>query len=703
MKRFFLLLILITIFSFPGAIAQTLSLNTYGVSLRDVARDSVDHYFTNRYNGLLNVGRGTKIYFKASVSGGHLTSPVWTILEKPAGSAAAFGATKDVDTSNQMISLIPDSVGTYKISVTSGAMADTLVINSALYLGVNSTPPNCINCHNSDIISSYLYYDKWSGTHHATTLKNGLDGVLSSHFSSTCLQCHTTGNDAGASNNGFDDFPFVYPSSMHTGVYDSLVTVYPDAMQRGSVQCESCHGPASGHNGLINDSRMTFSLSADVCAYCHDSGTHYVIPDQWKHSGEDASEFDGRGFEGGHAKGTYLGTAGGRSGCSPCHSGAGFVEWVKEGRPLDANGAPAATTIIPQPTTHTCAVCHDPHDATNEHQLRYADVTTLGDGTPVTFEKYGTGALCMQCHRSRVQASTYAENPDNASSHYGAHHGPEADLLLGVNAPNFGIKFPSSPHAVAVLPGEDHTNACVNCHMAGPALDANNEPNLVGGHSWNMNDAEGHDNVGACAPCHGDIGTSFKDKKYYINGNADLDGNGVEEGLQVEVKGLVDKLAALLPQNASGDVTLTPGDSTLTPAILKGAYVYFWIVQDRSWGIHNPAFTVALLKASIELLGGVVAVDYPKDNMPEEYKLSQNYPNPFNPSTTIEYTIPEFSTVTLTIYDALGKQIEQLYSGEKSPGTYSVQWNASNYSSGIYFYRLSTDKFVQVKKMLLLK
>jgi len=89
--------------------------------------------------------------------------------------------------------------------------------------------------------------------------------------------------------------------------------------------------------------------------------------------------------------------------------------------------------------------------------------------------------------------------------------------------------------------------------------------------------------------------------------------------------------------------------------------------------------------------------------MPEEYKLAQNYPNPFNPITTIEYTIPEYSMVTVTIYDALGREIEQLYSGEKSAGTYSVQWNASNYSSGIYFYRLSTDKFVQVKKMLLLK
>jgi len=702
MKRFFHLLILTTIFLYGGAIAQTLTLSTFGVTHRDVDRDTLDHYFDRSYNGLLNVGKETKMYFKVSVSDGDLTNPVWSIDEKPAGSVAAFGTTKDMDASTQIISFIPDLVGTYKISVTSDTLSGSLNFNSALYLGVNSDAPNCMTCHN--IPQWGNIGDQWVTTNHSHTLKDGLDGTLSSHFGSSCVECHSTGYDLNADNDGFDDFDFVFPSVLQEGMYDSLLVVYPDAMARANVQCESCHGPGSEHRGIAEGIAKT--VSADNCMWCHDSGVHEIFGYQWKHSGDDATEFDGRGFDGGHAKGSFVQSAGTRSGCSPCHSGAGFIEWVKEGRPVDENGSPAATDILPEATNISCAVCHDPHNGTTEHQLRYASTTTLGDGTPVTFEKYGSGSLCMQCHRSRRNAATYADDPDNASSHYGAHHGPEADLLLGVNAPNFGVDFPSSPHGVAVLPGEDHTNACVNCHMAGndETPPDENSIKLVGGHTWNMNDAEGHDNVEACAPCHGDIGTSFTDKKYYINGNADLDGNGVAQGLQLEVKGLWDSLATFLPKNEEGEVELVRGDSTLTPAITRGAYVYFWIEEDRSWGIHNPAFAVSLLKAAIEQLGGVVSVDYPKsEGMLQEYKLSQNYPNPFNPSTTIEYNIPEQSMVTVTIYDVVGREIEQIYSGEQAAGTYSVQWNAANYASGIYFYKLAANNFVQVKKMLLLK
>jgi hypothetical protein len=676
--------------------SQEVTLHTFGVSPRDVEKDSVLMYFDRAYNGLMNVGNETKVFLKGE-SDEALGSPMWNFLLKPGGSTASFGTTLDLDTNIQIINFIPDLVGTYKIEFKDGTAADTIIINSAEYLGVAGGQPSCIGCHNTQEWGRK--YDKWLMTGHASMLERGLNGTLSSHYGENCISCHTVGFDPNASNNGFDDFSFVFPDSLYPGVYDQMLMQYPEAMARANIQCESCHGPGSRHYGNAYDSRIVKQLDTDNCAWCHDSGTHHIFPEQWDHSGEDATEFDGRGFHGGHAKGTWI-ARGSRGSCAPCHSGAGYIQWNYEGRPSNENGLPDEITTIPEPTKHTCAVCHDPHDASNIHQLRFAD-TQLGDGTPISYELYGTGSQCMECHRSRRYAIEYASDIDNASSHYGPHHGPQADMLIGANAPDYGITFVSSPHKVAT------ENACVDCHMGGEHLDPLGNVNVVGGHTWNMNDAEGNDHVEVCAPCHGNIGESFKDKKYYIDSNADLDGNGIAEGLQIEVHGLMEQLSEFLPHDENGHVSITEDNADsldLTPEIMRGGYVYFWIEEDRSFGIHNPAFTIGLLKAAIEELGGVVSVEYPEDgSMPEEYQLSQNYPNPFNPSTTIEFAVPNQSNVKVVIYDALGNQLDVIYDGFAEAGNYKVTWNASNYASGIYFYRMETDNFVQVRKMLLMK
>ncbi|MDP3683984.1 MAG: T9SS type A sorting domain-containing protein, partial [Ignavibacteria bacterium] len=89
---------------------------------------------------------------------------------------------------------------------------------------------------------------------------------------------------------------------------------------------------------------------------------------------------------------------------------------------------------------------------------------------------------------------------------------------------------------------------------------------------------------------------------------------------------------------------------------------------------------------------------------PVEFALNQNYPNPFNPVTKIKYQIPDRgSFVTLKVYDILGNEVATLVNEEKEPGYYEVEFNSKNLSSGTYFYRLSAGKFVQMKKMLLLK
>lgn len=88
---------------------------------------------------------------------------------------------------------------------------------------------------------------------------------------------------------------------------------------------------------------------------------------------------------------------------------------------------------------------------------------------------------------------------------------------------------------------------------------------------------------------------------------------------------------------------------------------------------------------------------------PKAYELGQNYPNPFNPSTTIEYSVPKDAAVTLKIYDVLGKEVATLVNEQKPTGTYIVNWNASNFSSGLYFYKLTAGEFTQTKKMFLVK
>jgi len=88
---------------------------------------------------------------------------------------------------------------------------------------------------------------------------------------------------------------------------------------------------------------------------------------------------------------------------------------------------------------------------------------------------------------------------------------------------------------------------------------------------------------------------------------------------------------------------------------------------------------------------------------PDKFNLEQNYPNPFNPNTVISYQLPVTSKVLLNVYDIMGNEVATLVNEVKSPGNYQVSFNASSLSSGTYFYKLTTDSFIETKKMMLLK
>jgi hypothetical protein len=102
--------------------------------------------------------------------------------------------------------------------------------------------------------------------------------------------------------------------------------------------------------------------------------------------------------------------------------------------------------------------------------------------------------------------------------------------------------------------------------------------------------------------------------------------------------------------------------------------------------------------------------------IPEEFSLYQNYPNPFNPTTKIRFNIAPLlnqggvaptqvgdGVVVLTLYDLLGREIATLVNQPLQPGTYEVEWDATNYPSGVYFYKLTAGNFIDTEKMVLIK
>jgi len=104
----------------------------------------------------------------------------------------------------------------------------------------------------------------------------------------------------------------------------------------------------------------------------------------------------------------------------------------------------------------------------------------------------------------------------------------------------------------------------------------------------------------------------------------------------------------------------------------------------------------------------ITSIESNGNNIPNEISLHQNYPNPFNPTTTIKYSIPlsyEYKTpnVKLVVYDILGKEVSTIVNESKSTGIYEVTFDASNLSSGVYYYKLETVNFKTVRKMILEK
>jgi len=146
---------------------------------------------------------------------------------------------------------------------------------------------------------------------------------------------------------------------------------------------------------------------------------------------------------------------------------------------------------------------------------------------------------------------------------------------------------------------------------------------------------------------------------------------------------------------AKTDSTFLNTNPFVLPSLKNGNHKVF---------LYNQSY----IDLPIEQQTGLVAQnllesDEPTISTPYEFSLMQNYPNPFNPATTINYTLAATGKVELKVYDIVGREVMTLVNDVQDAGSHSVFFNAVNLSSGIYFYRINSGSFQDVKKMVLVK
>ena len=172
----------------------------------------------------------------------------------------------------------------------------------------------------------------------------------------------------------------------------------------------------------------------------------------------------------------------------------------------------------------------------------------------------------------------------------------------------------------------------------------------------------------------------------------------------------------ILTNNPAGDRRIVMSTGSENNSIAPGDTINITIAELIARGSNNKN-SVTLLKQlsnTAQALcnnGFIIGVKEVSSTVPNSFMLYQNYPNPFNPVTKIKFEIPLSRGVSegrgvlvkLIIYDVVGREIAVLVNDNLKPGTYEADWDASNYPSGVYFYKLITDSYSETKKMVLMK
>jgi hypothetical protein len=164
------------------------------------------------------------------------------------------------------------------------------------------------------------------------------------------------------------------------------------------------------------------------------------------------------------------------------------------------------------------------------------------------------------------------------------------------------------------------------------------------------------------------------------------------------------------------------GNNTLTytAKLSSGLPLPSWLLFDstsRTFSGTPPAAATLTIKITatdtanasvvctfkITLVADPYGIEENNGQLPKEFRLFQNYPNPFNPSTSISFSLPSNSFVSLKVFDLTGREVATIVSEELPAGKYARQWNAHGISNGVYYYRIQAGSFTETKKLMLLK
>ncbi|GEM_PF-5069713 len=470
-------------------------------------------------------------------------------------------------------------------------VAGELLVNASTYAGVGTiggtTPeaPQCAKCHGTSPVSGLD--DKltpWSGTIHSHVFADNADNGAYAGLAPTpyLWEYHTVGYNGSASSGGFDALASLLGFSWSDQTYQKFLNSFDKTSSHylpklANVQCENCHGPGASHS--VDDGKIASSSAQQgVCGQCHFQAS------AWMNSDHNTTGVA-------HGSGSYQISWLTNSSCARCHTSQGFAAYVEGGEAAVvtavANLEKGAFVSV------ACAACHDPHDATNDHQLREkGNVTMITDGSTVDA---GKAAVCYTCHdgfynygehacNAAGAASTAAgtdlcEDLDNTAITYSrqAHYNPQAPVLEGKQILNdlggdgtedFALDensfHSSAAFTLAAVSGnpdlENTNNKCVTCHMA-PGPSPTEEGYLhLGGHAFKLQSGHGLSHLqpdepdepstpgtegsleytAACTTCHTSLTT------FNRTARADYDGNGSIDGIQDEIKGLLYTVAKMI-------------------------------------------------------------------------------------------------------------------------------------------------------------